>query len=327
MQRVPELAGRDLTLTRAVRRHHEPQLPRRARPAPPDRWVIRLAGNDTHLLGISREVEHAATVAAAGRRRRPRGHRVHPARGLPRHPVHRGPPVSDEAVHQPETLARVADSLRRIHDGPPIPGLFVPVPDRGGVPRARRRPRRPDPAGVRARPGGRPADRARAALAIPSSCGRATTTCSTRTSSTTGSGSGSSTGSTRGWATRSSTSATSRSTTSLSRGRGSRAPGRVRRAIVATGSARPAHADADDLRLPGGDVGRPPAGDQHARRRLRRLRRRALRPAAGRRDDATLRAVAARGGAATDRTAGRNPLVGYACADAGSPSVARQRPA
>src|SRR4029079_3110430 len=26
----------------------------------------RLAGNDTHLLGISREVEHAATVAAAG---------------------------------------------------------------------------------------------------------------------------------------------------------------------------------------------------------------------------------------------------------------------
>ena len=32
----------------------------------PERCVIRLAGNDTHLLGISREVEHAATVAAAG---------------------------------------------------------------------------------------------------------------------------------------------------------------------------------------------------------------------------------------------------------------------
>src|SRR5262249_40950531 len=31
----------------------------------PDRYVVRLAGNDTHLLGISREVEHAATVAAA----------------------------------------------------------------------------------------------------------------------------------------------------------------------------------------------------------------------------------------------------------------------
>ena len=35
-------------------------------PARSERWVIRLAGNDTHLLGISREVEHAATVAAAG---------------------------------------------------------------------------------------------------------------------------------------------------------------------------------------------------------------------------------------------------------------------
>ena len=30
------------------------------------RFVVRLAGNDTYLLGISREVEHAATVAAAG---------------------------------------------------------------------------------------------------------------------------------------------------------------------------------------------------------------------------------------------------------------------
>jgi thiamine kinase-like enzyme len=37
-----------------------------------------------------------------------------------------GSPVSDEAVHRPETLARVGEALRRIHDGPPIPGLFIP---------------------------------------------------------------------------------------------------------------------------------------------------------------------------------------------------------
>ena len=37
-----------------------------------------------------------------------------------------GGPVSDEAVHRPETLRRVADSIRRVHDGPAIPGLFVP---------------------------------------------------------------------------------------------------------------------------------------------------------------------------------------------------------
>jgi thiamine kinase-like enzyme len=91
-----------------------------------DRWVIRLAGNDTHLLGISREVEHAATVAAAGVGVgpevtgfiRPEGYLV--TRFI------EGSPVGDEAVHRPETIRRVADSLRRIHDGPPIPGLFVP---------------------------------------------------------------------------------------------------------------------------------------------------------------------------------------------------------
>ena len=35
--------------------------------------------------------------------------------------------VSDEAVHRPQTIVRVAESLRRIHDGPAIPGLFEPV--------------------------------------------------------------------------------------------------------------------------------------------------------------------------------------------------------
>jgi thiamine kinase-like enzyme len=38
-----------------------------------------------------------------------------------------GSPVSDETVRQPETLRRVADSLRRVHEGPAIPGLFVPL--------------------------------------------------------------------------------------------------------------------------------------------------------------------------------------------------------
>ena len=125
MQRVPELAGRDLTL-RALSGGitNRNFLVEAAGTA--ERWVIRLAGNDTYLLGISREVEHAATVAAAGvgvgpevtAFVRPEGYLV------TRFIV--GSPVSDEAVHRPETLVRVADSLRRIHDGPAIPGLFVP---------------------------------------------------------------------------------------------------------------------------------------------------------------------------------------------------------
>jgi thiamine kinase-like enzyme len=125
MQRVPDLAGRELTLRPLsggiTNRNFLVEAARTT-----DRWVIRLAGNDTHLLGISREVEHAATVAAAGvgvgpevtAFIRPEGYLV------TRFIV--GSPVSDEAVHQRETLRRVADSLRRIHDGPAIPGLFVP---------------------------------------------------------------------------------------------------------------------------------------------------------------------------------------------------------
>ena len=126
MQRVPEIAGRDLTLTALTGGITNRNF--RVDAAGTDqRWVIRLAGNDTHLLGISREVEHAATVAAAGvgvgpevtAFIRPEGYLV------TRFIV--GAPVSDEAVHRPETLRRVADSLRRIHDGPAIPGLFVPL--------------------------------------------------------------------------------------------------------------------------------------------------------------------------------------------------------
>ena len=126
MQRVPELAGAELTLrplSGGITNRNFLVEPAGRR----DRYVIRLVGNDTHLLGISREVEHAATVAAAGvgvgpevtAFIRPQGYLV--TRFI------EGSPVSDEAIHRPETIARVAASLRRIHDGPPIPGLFVPL--------------------------------------------------------------------------------------------------------------------------------------------------------------------------------------------------------
>jgi thiamine kinase-like enzyme len=90
------------------------------------KYVLRLAGNDTHLLGISREVEHAATVAAAGvgvgpeviAYLRPEGYLV--TRFI------EGGPIPDAEMRRPERLRQVGATLRRIHDGPAIPGLFVP---------------------------------------------------------------------------------------------------------------------------------------------------------------------------------------------------------
>src|SRR4029079_1894315 len=102
MQRVPELAGRELRLT-ALSGGITNRNFLVAASGATDRYVIRLAGNDTHLLGISREVEHAATVAAAGvgvgpevtAFIRPEGYLV--TRFI------EGGPVSDAAVHEPAT--------------------------------------------------------------------------------------------------------------------------------------------------------------------------------------------------------------------------------
>src|SRR5258706_5361937 len=91
-----------------------------------DGYVVRLAGSDTYLLGISREVEHAATVAAAGVGVGPEVVAFVRPEGYLLTRFIEGNPVSLEAVRTPAVLRAVAQSLRRIHDGPAIPGLFVP---------------------------------------------------------------------------------------------------------------------------------------------------------------------------------------------------------
>ncbi len=126
MQRVPELAGQDMTLTALTggitnRNYRVDSAGMR------ERFVIRLGGNDTHLLGISREVEHAATVAAAGvgvgaevvAFLRPEGILV--TRFI------EGTPMAELDVHAPHVIAKIADSIRRFHEGPAIPGLFIPL--------------------------------------------------------------------------------------------------------------------------------------------------------------------------------------------------------
>ena len=126
LQVVPEIAGRDVTLTALsggiTNRNFLIELR-----GEPERYVLRLAGNDTHLLGISREVEHAATVAAAGVGVGPEVTAFIRNGGYLVTRFIVGSPVSDEAVHQPATIRRVADSIRRVHEGPAIPGLFIPL--------------------------------------------------------------------------------------------------------------------------------------------------------------------------------------------------------
>ncbi|MGH2512004.1 MAG: phosphotransferase [Candidatus Limnocylindrales bacterium] len=126
MQRVPDLAGRRLTLSSLsggiTNRNFLVQVEGET-----ERYVIRLAGNDTHLLGISREVEQAATVAAAGVGVGPEVIAFIRPEGLLVTRFIVGSAVSDEAVHRPETIRRVAGSIRRFHDGPAIPGLFIPL--------------------------------------------------------------------------------------------------------------------------------------------------------------------------------------------------------
>ncbi len=293
LQRVPETAGRELTLTPLSggitnRNYLITAAGER------ERYVIRLAGNDTHLLGISREVEHAATVAAAGvgigpevtAFIRPEGYLV--TRFI------EGEPVSLEQVHRPDTLRRVADSIRRIHGGPAIPGLFVPLriveaylalATSRGVPRP--------VAWDAAHAVGRRIERALLDAPIELlPCHNDLLNANFIDDGT-----------------------RIRIVDWEYAGMGDPffdlgnfsvnhdlTPDEDAILLEAyEGEARPARLarlepDADRLRLPRGDVGRPPAGDQHPRRRLRRVRRRALRAAPAQRHRLRLRGAAPRGG-------------------------------
>lgn len=89
-------------------------------------YVLRLGGNNTLLLGIDRAVEHAASLQAARLGIGPEVRTFLLPEGYLMTRFIAGTPIPDGEIRAHATLARIATTLRRIHDGPEIPGNFSP---------------------------------------------------------------------------------------------------------------------------------------------------------------------------------------------------------
>ena len=89
-----------------------------------ERFVLRVAGKGTNLLGIDRAVELAAAEVAAALGVGPEVVEFVEPEGwlVTRFIAGETPPP--ERMREPEMLVRVADSLRAFHEGPEIPGWF-----------------------------------------------------------------------------------------------------------------------------------------------------------------------------------------------------------
>src|SRR5918994_3272384 len=89
-----------------------------------ERFVLRVAGKGTNLLGIDRVAEVAATEAAAAAGIGPEVvDFVQPEGWLVTRFIE-GETPSVERMREPYMLVRVAAALRAFHDGPEIPGTF-----------------------------------------------------------------------------------------------------------------------------------------------------------------------------------------------------------
>ena len=87
-------------------------------------FVLRVGGKDTDLLGIDRFVEHGASRVAAALGIGPAVAAFVEPEGYLVTRFIAGEPIPPERMRQPETITRAARTVRRIHDGPPIPGRF-----------------------------------------------------------------------------------------------------------------------------------------------------------------------------------------------------------
>jgi thiamine kinase-like enzyme len=87
-------------------------------------YALRLGGKDTHLLGIDRGREQAASIIAAsigvGADVIFADGEVLLTRFLP------GGTLTADEASEPDMLVKIVRAVRRVHDGPPFPGRFSP---------------------------------------------------------------------------------------------------------------------------------------------------------------------------------------------------------
>lgn len=89
-----------------------------------DTFVLRIAGENTALLGINREHEYAANRIAGQLHIAPKVLTIiRPEGYLVTHFIH-GRTLPKEEISQPKNIARVAAALKKIHSMPAIPGVF-----------------------------------------------------------------------------------------------------------------------------------------------------------------------------------------------------------
>ena len=89
-----------------------------------DSYVLRVGGKDTGLLGIDRSVEHGASRVAAELEIGPEIAAFIEPEGYLVTRFIEGNPIPPEEMGRPAPIARAAETLRRIHEGPRIPGRF-----------------------------------------------------------------------------------------------------------------------------------------------------------------------------------------------------------
>jgi thiamine kinase-like enzyme len=87
-----------------------------------ERFVLRIAGADTELLGIDRSAEHAAAQVAAALAVGPEV--VDFVEGSLITRFVEGRPVPVEEMRRSEVLRETASILRRVHEGPAFPARF-----------------------------------------------------------------------------------------------------------------------------------------------------------------------------------------------------------